>query len=71
MKKEKKKKKKSIYIYHKSSIAVTAFEAGFMIRNTISCQHFNEMNSLVASLAFLLSPTEGHFSTDGGFDIYF
>jgi hypothetical protein len=56
-----------IYIYHKSSIAVTAFEAGFMIRNTISCQHLNEMNSLVASLAFLLSPTEGHFSTDGKF----
>ena len=47
--------------YHKKSIAVTAFEAGLVINSTICRQSVDEMNSFIASLAFLLGPAERHF----------
>ena len=42
---------------------MTAFEAGSVIGNAICRYLFNEMNSLLTSLAFLLSSDERHFSS--------
>ena len=48
--------------YRKKAIAVTTFEAGLVINNTISRLSVDEMNGLIASVAFLLCPAERHSS---------
>ena len=39
---------------------MTAFEAGLMIGDSIGGQEIDEMDSLLACLAFVLGATEGH-----------
>ena len=39
--------------YHKSSFAMAAFEAGFMIRHSFKRHHINNINSLITSLALI------------------
>lgn len=57
---EKKKKQIQNNTYHKSSFAMAAFEAGFMIRHSFKGQHVNNINSLITGLAFVKSSSECH-----------
>lgn len=47
--------------YREAPVAMAAFEAGFVIRNTICRHSLSKMNSFATSLAFLYSAIEGHF----------
>lgn len=40
---------------------MAASETSFVISNSISREHINEMHCLIARLALLLSPAERHF----------
>jgi len=51
-------------VYLKAVFAVVAFEARFVVSNTISRELIHQIHGLVTSLAFLLGPRKRHRSVD-------